>query len=123
MTIQGRKLGKSIKQMRKAIDWAQRGYDVAFIVGSQRHQEWAMDLLIRVIDEMPPRTWCYGAAIGSGKITFMSALDGPDQLIGWRGPVLAHKHAFSSVIAKRQERDLGDLMDGCNAAYAPAEQS
>jgi hypothetical protein len=117
MLKSGKILGDEKKQLACAIKQSQGGADVVLIVGTPERAEFCFRLAAFMMADPVVDPFEFGFSVGAGSLRFASVLKGLRAIQGHRGPVLIHKHAFTSVIASRRAREFKAFAVGCNAQF------
>lgn len=117
----GQILGDEKKQLASALAQAHAGADVMLIVGTSCRVEFSFRLAASMVAGRIDGAFEFGFPIGAGSIRFASVLAGLRAIQGHRGPVLLHKHAFTSVLASRRAREFKMFAHGCNAQFAKVD--
>lgn len=119
MTKGSRKLGRTIKQLRQAIELAQAGQSVAFVVGSDRYAEYLFRTGLEILEGRPQDVGRFWFSVGVGRVRFYH-IDGPrtrNSLQQNRGPILVHRKAFSSPLSGRFRPEIEAIAAHVNAKF------
>lgn len=119
MTKGSRKLGRTIKQLRQAIELARAGQSVVVVVGSVRYAENLFRIGLDLLAARPQDVGRFWLGVGAGRVRFyhIDQLRARELLQANRGPILVHHDAFASPLSERFRPDIEAIAAHVNAKF------